>query len=199
LRASALKGAAILAAIVLLAAPARADSTASVPEPDGVWTGPMLGPTPETLKGATVLDIAALDVLMADKPVVLDVGPADQKPADFPNDSLWLPIHRSIPGAVWMPGAGLAPLDPAREEAFFRRMEELTKGDKSTPIVAFCHPDCWGSWNAAKRLVLRGYTRVHWFPEGIDGWQSVHETAEVKPDSVWAGAQAGYALQPSLD
>jgi PQQ-dependent catabolism-associated CXXCW motif protein len=161
-----------------------------VPEPDGVWTGPMLSATPETLKGATVLDISALDALMAKGPLILDVGPVDQKPADFPKDALWLPIHRSIPGAVWMPGAGLAPLDPGREEAFYARMEELTKGDKATPIVAFCHPDCWGSWNAAKRLVLRGYTQVHWFPEGIEGWQSVHETAEVKPDPVWAGTQA---------
>jgi PQQ-dependent catabolism-associated CXXCW motif protein len=190
---SVMKGAAILAAVVLLAATVRADSTVSVPEPDGVWTGPMLGPTPETLKGATVLDITGLEALMAEKPVVLDVGPADQKPANFPKDSLWLPIHRSIPGAVWMPGAGLAPLEPVREKAFYRRMEELTQGDKATPIVAFCHPDCWGSWNAAKRLVLRGYTRVHWFPEGIEGWQIVHETAEVKPDAVWAATQASEA------
>lgn len=190
---SALKGAAILAVMVLLAVPGRADSTVTVPEPDGVWTGPMLGPTPQTLKGATVLDISALDALMAKEPLILDVGPADQKPADFPKDSLWLPIHRSIPGAVWMPGAGAAPLDLAREEAFYARMEQLTKRDKSTPIVVFCHPDCWGSWNAAKRLVLRGYTRVHWFPEGIEGWQSVHETAEVKPDPVWAGMQTGEA------
>jgi PQQ-dependent catabolism-associated CXXCW motif protein len=191
---SVLKGAAILAAVVLLGAtPGRADSTVTVPEPDGIWTGPMLSATPETLRGATVLDISALDALMAKGPLILDVGPADQKPADFPKDSLWLPIHRSIPGAVWMPGAGLAPLDPAREEAFYARMEELTNGDMATPIVAFCHPDCWGSWNAAKRLVLRGYTRVHWFPEGIEGWQSVHETVEVKPDPVWAGTQTGEA------
>jgi PQQ-dependent catabolism-associated CXXCW motif protein len=183
---SVLRGAAILAAIVLLAASARADSTVTVPEPDSIWTGPMLGPTPATLKGATVLDLATLEVLMAERPVVLDVGPADQKPANFPKDALWLPIHRSIPGAVWMPGAGLAPLDPAREETFYRRLDDLTKGDKATPIVALCHPDCWGSWNAAKRLVLRGYTRVHWFPAGIEGWQSAHDTADVKPDPVWA-------------
>jgi PQQ-dependent catabolism-associated CXXCW motif protein len=179
-----------VAVLLLRALPAQADS---VPEPEGIWTGPMLGPTPATLSGGTVLDLAALEALLSETPVILDVGPADQKPANFPKDALWLPIHRSIPGAVWMPGAGLAPLDPAREEAFYRRMEELTKGDRSVPIVAFCRPACWGSWNAAKRLVLRGYTRVHWFPAGIEGWQSVHDTAEVKPDPVWTAMQASEA------
>jgi PQQ-dependent catabolism-associated CXXCW motif protein len=178
-------GVAILT-LLFLAAPAHADSAMSVPEPDGIWTGPMLGPTPATLSGGTVVDLGGLEALISEHPVILDVGPADQKPANFPEEALWLPIHRSVPGAVWMPGAGLASLDPAREAAFYRRVEELTKGDKSTPIVAFCHPDCWGSWNAAKRLVLRGYTRVHWFPAGIEGWQSAHDTAEVKPDPVWS-------------
>jgi PQQ-dependent catabolism-associated CXXCW motif protein len=179
-------GGAVAFAVLLLAPPTHADWPLTVPEPDGIWTGPMLGPTPATLQGATVLDLAAFEILMAENPVILDVGPADRKPDNFPEDALWLPIHRSIPGAVWMPGAGLAPLDPAREEAFYRRIAELTKGDRSAPIVAFCQPDCWGSWNAAKRLVLKGYTRVHWFPAGIDGWQSAHDTAEAKPDAIWA-------------
>jgi PQQ-dependent catabolism-associated CXXCW motif protein len=191
-----LTAAGVLAAMLLLAAPVRADSAVTVPEPDGIWSGPMLGPTPATLTGGTVVDLGGLEALISETPVILDVGPADQKPANFPKDALWLPIHRSIPGAVWMPGAGLASLDPAREEALYRRMEELTKGDRSIPIVAFCHPDCWGSWNAAKRLVLRGYTRVHWFPAGIDGWQVAHDTAEVKPDPVWAGATQASEAKP---
>jgi rhodanese-related sulfurtransferase len=28
------------------------------------------------------------------------------------------------------------------------------------------------SWNAARRAVALGYTAVHWFPGGIEGWQS---------------------------
>jgi PQQ-dependent catabolism-associated CXXCW motif protein len=187
------KGAAILAAVVFLSAPGRADSPVEVPEPDGIWTGPMRGQTPKTLTGATVLDLSALDALMASKPLLFDVALADKKPADFPKDLPWLPIHRSIPGAVWLPGAGAAPLDPTREALFYARAEELTNGDKSKPIVTFCHPECWGSWNAAKRLVLRGYTRVHWFPAGIEGWQDSRDTAPVKPDPAWEGTQASEA------
>jgi PQQ-dependent catabolism-associated CXXCW motif protein len=187
------KGAAVLATLVILASAAPAGSAVDVPEPDGVWTGPMHGPTPKTLKGATVVAIPSLDALMAQRALFLDVGPADKKPADFPKDLPWLPIHRTIPGAVWMPGAGAAPLEQAREGLFYKRLEELTRGDKARPIVTFCHPDCWGSWNTAKRLVLKGYTRVHWYPDGIEGWQSAHETAAVKPDPVWDATPTGEA------
>jgi PQQ-dependent catabolism-associated CXXCW motif protein len=189
------RGVVILAAVVFLASPSRADSTVDVPEPDGIWTGPMHGPTPKTLTGAIVLDISALDALTANKPVLLDVALADKKPSDFPKDLPWLPIHRSIPDAVWMPGAGAGALDPAREELFYKRVDELTKGDKAKPIVTFCHPECWGSWNTAKRLVLKGYTQVHWFPGGIEGWEDAHAAAAIKPDSAWEGTPAS-AVQP---
>jgi PQQ-dependent catabolism-associated CXXCW motif protein len=132
-----------------------------------------------------VVDLAAVEGLMAEKPLLLDVGPAHRKPVNFPTDRPWLPIHRSIPGAIWMPGAGAAPLDAAREELFYHRIGELTRGDKAKPIVVFCRPDCWGSWNAGKRLVTSGYTSVRWFPAGIDGWQEEHATAEVEPDVGW--------------
>jgi len=113
------KGAAILAALVFLICSDPAGATDTVPEPDGIWTGPMHGPTPKTLKGATVVDIPSLDALMAQRALFLDVGPADKKPADFPKDLPWLPIHRTIPGTIWMPGAGVAPLELAREELFY--------------------------------------------------------------------------------
>jgi PQQ-dependent catabolism-associated CXXCW motif protein len=186
-----LKGVVLVVAVVALAMGSRADSRVSVPEPDGVWTGPMRGHTPLTLQGGAVVDLAALDAVMANQPVLLDVAAAEKKPADFPQDMPWLPIHRSIPGAVWLPGAGAAPLDPAREALFYERVAALTKGDKAKAIVTFCHPECWGSWNAAKRLVLQGYTGVRWFPEGIEGWQDAHETAVVKPDPAWADSAAG--------
>jgi PQQ-dependent catabolism-associated CXXCW motif protein len=150
----------------------------------------MYGQTPRTLAGAVVVDLAAVEVLLAEKPLLLDVGPARRKPANFPTNRPWLPTHRSIPGAIWMPDAGAAPLDAGREELFYRRIAELTRGDKTKPIVVFCRPDCWGSWNAGKRLVTRGYTSVRWFPAGIDGWQDEHPTAEVEPDVRWSDEAA---------
>lgn len=184
---------AVAAAGFLLAA-APADSPVNVPEPDGFHTGPQQGYTPPTLTGATILDLDGLDRLVAESaPVLIDVAMADRRPAGMAADKPWLPAHRSIPNAVWMPNAGAAPLDPAHEALFLKRVADLTGGDKAKPIVTFCHPDCWGSWNAGKRLVQAGYTRVHWFPTGIEGWQESHETAVLKQDAAWAARPAAEA------
>ena len=45
-----------------------------------------------------------------------------------------------------------------------------TRGNKSHPVIFYCRSDCWMSWNAAKRALSFGYTKVYWFAEGIDGW-----------------------------
>jgi PQQ-dependent catabolism-associated CXXCW motif protein len=192
-----------LARIALASAAARnkaaaspADSPVNVPEPDGIWTGPQRGYTPATLSGATVIDIDALDALMkAKSPILLDVSLADRRPAGFPTDRPWLPAHRSVPGAVWMASAGAAPLDPGDEALFLARVADLTGGDKGRDVVAFCHPECWGSWNAARRLVLQGYTRVHWFPEGIEGWQERHPTTVIAEDAAWKDRRKGGEAQ----
>jgi len=182
--------AAVIVGTALFPVLAGAGSPSDVPEPQGLWIGAMHGPTPKTLAGAAVVDLAAIEVLLAEQPLLLDVGPAVRKPADFPDDRPWLPTHRSIPGAIWMPGAGAAPLEAGREELFYRRVGELTLGDKTKPIVVFCRPECWGGWNAGKRLVTKGYTSVHWFPAGIEGWQDTHATTEVKPDRDWSAEPA---------
>lgn len=180
----------IVLAAMLLPAPGSAGPAGDVAEPPGLWTGAMHGPTPRTLSGAAVVDLATLKALMAERPLLIDVGPAHRKPEDFPPDRPWLPTHRSIPGAIWMPGAGAAPLAAGREAVLYRRIAELTRGDKSKPIVVFCQPDCWGSWNVGKRLVMQGYSGVHWFPAGIDGWQDKHATTGVKPDPGWSAEPA---------
>lgn len=168
-------------------AQAPADSPRNVAEPTGLWTGPMRGYTPTTLAGAKVIDAGELAKLAAsENPLLLDFGPADRKPPSMAPDAPWMPAHRSIPGAIWMPGAGLGSADPAFARAFAVRVAALAGGDLSRPVVTFCHPECWGSWNAGKRLVALGYRRVYWFPEGVEGWQAERDVATVKADPVWA-------------
>ena len=129
---------------------------------------------------------AALDKVMQDKhPVLIDVAEQDRKPPSMSKTMIWLPQHRSIPGTDWMPGAGSGTRDAAFADAFRTRAASLTNGKPSTPIVTFCHPDCWASWNAGKRLVELGYTNVYWFPAGMEGWQDTHDTGVVKPDAAW--------------
>jgi PQQ-dependent catabolism-associated CXXCW motif protein len=175
---------ALALALAALAGGARAED-APPPEPDGYRTASLRAPTPATLTGARVLDLAALEVLVSEGPVLVDVGPAPVKPENLAPDALWLPTHRSIPGAAWFPGAGLGDLPPEREALLLEQVAELTGGDRSAPLVVFCKPDCWASWNAGKRLLRAGYTNVAWFPDGVDAWQEHHPTAPVEAMPGW--------------
>jgi PQQ-dependent catabolism-associated CXXCW motif protein len=176
--------AAVIAAATALPA-AAADPSGQVAEPAGLWTGPMVSDTPATLEGAQVIDVAALERLIAQRPLLVDVGPADRKPDNLPADRIWKPVHRSIPGAVWFPGAGPGDLSGDKVEALLGRIGELTGGNKAAPVVTFCQPGCWGSWNVGKRLVQAGYTAVHWFPAGVSGWQERNDTQLVEPQHGW--------------
>lgn len=185
-----LRIAAAAACALTAASAAVAGGPGSSPEPAGLHEGALAGYTPATLTGAKVVDASAVaDIVAKGGAVLLDVGPADRKPENMPATAIWLPQHRSIPGAVWMPGAGLGDLPEASVAALKARVTALTGGDASKPVVTFCKPDCWGSWNLGKRLVTWGYAHVRWFPEGIDGWQQADkETAVVKPDPEWTAA-----------
>ncbi|WP_162916659.1 rhodanese-like domain-containing protein [Dongia deserti] len=163
---------------------ARAQAQETVPEPAGFWTGPMGGPVPATIAGGRVIETAGLAALIEEKqPVLVDVGPLPHKPETIAAEEWVPPPHRTIPGSVWLPGAGDGKLTPKLDDWYRSWLEQLTGGDPSKPLVVFCHPDCWGSWNAAKRAILYGYSNVHWYEEGIEGWQDAgHETRVVQPE-----------------
>ena len=156
-----------------------------VPEPKGLWHGPLHGQTPTTLAGASVIDAPTVDKLVHDHAVFIDVANPDHRPPGLPSDMPYTPIHRSIPGATWMPGAGSGTDDPAFAKAFAARIDALTGGDKEKPVMAFCHPARWGSWNAAKRMTEMGYKHVYWFPQGAEGWQAYGQAADAEPDAIW--------------
>ena len=163
-----------------------AHALAGAPEPRGLWTGAMHGETPATLAGATVIDVTEASKLKAEGALLIDVAEAPSKPPGASSDMPWLPVHMSIPGAVWLAGGGFGAGSPAFQRRFAARLADLTGGDKKKPVVAFCHPRCWGSWNAAKRLVLLGYGKVYWFPGGVEAWEDKYAAAPVKPDKAWA-------------
>lgn len=162
-----------LALLVGLSAAGNASEPAHPPEPDGFWTGPMQGAVPATIAGGSVIGTEDLAALVGQGGVVLvDVAPAPRQPEGLAPGTTWVPPpHRSIPGSVWLPGVGQAELPSDLDTSFRTRLEQLTGGDPARPIVLFCHRNCWGSWNAAKRAILYGYTRVHWYPDGVEGWQ----------------------------
>jgi quinoprotein dehydrogenase-associated probable ABC transporter substrate-binding protein/PQQ-dependent catabolism-associated CXXCW motif protein len=156
-----------------------------VPEPAGYRMDRYRAPTPATLQGATVLDTAALRRLIAeDDPLLVDVLPRPRKPAGRPEGQLWIePRREDIPGSVWLPNTGYGELPPETARWFAAELRRLTGGDRARPLVFYCDRHCWMSWNAARRAVTElGYTAVHWYPDGVQGWQEAGQrVAEAVP------------------
>jgi PQQ-dependent catabolism-associated CXXCW motif protein len=147
---------------------------ATAPEPDRYRMDQYRAPVPTTLKGATVLSTAALERLIGEQqPVLIDVLPKARKPAGREASQLWIePRRDDLPGSVWLPNVGYGELPPESASYFRTGLDRLSGGDKSKPLVFYCDPNCWMSWNAAKRAAAEfGYTAVYWYPEGVQGWK----------------------------
>ena len=161
-----------LAALLLLD---PAIAAAGAAEPRGYRMEQYRAPVPGTIDGGTILDDDAAHALwQAGDAVFVDVLPRAPKPEGLPEGTFWRdPARRSIPGAVWLPDVGYGHLAPDVDAYFRGGLESVTGGDADVPIVFFCLSDCWMSWNAARRAIAEyGYTRVHWYPAGTDGWSS---------------------------
>jgi PQQ-dependent catabolism-associated CXXCW motif protein len=147
-------------------------AAASPHEPSGYRMEQYRAPTPATLAGALVLDTPAAEQLWREGGAVfVDVLPRDARPANLPAGTVWRDRRReAIPGGAWLPNVGYGALSEEMNRYFQRSLLELTAGERTRPLVFYCQVDCWMSWNAAKRALTLGYTRVAWYPEGTDGW-----------------------------
>lgn len=144
------------------------------PEPEGYRMSAYRAPVPATLDGATVVGTAdGLEALMRKRePLLIDVLPRQPKPENRNPALPWIEKRETIPGAFWLPNTGFGELPPATMAYFQDTLERLTGGDKAKPLVFFCEPQCWQSWNAARRALTElGYTQVYWYPEGTAGWK----------------------------
>jgi PQQ-dependent catabolism-associated CXXCW motif protein len=176
-----------LRAALLLTVLLGAHAPATVPEPAQYWTGPINSPVPATLSGGKVIHAHKLAELLKDRRTVLiDVSNAPRRPQSLPASTPWLPLpHRAIPGALWIPGAGLGEIPTSLDEYYRQRLAVATQNDPDRVVAIYCHKRCWLSWNAARRAIGYGYRHVYWFPEGIEGWRSAHlPTAIITPEPV---------------
>ncbi|SDG46567.1 rhodanese-like domain-containing protein [Roseospirillum parvum] len=115
-------------------------------------------PTPTSVPGATVISTEKLAAALEEEtpPLLIDVLGGDG--------------HNTIPGAVWLKGAGWEGTSDARLDA---KLAELTNGDKFRDTVFFClGPRCWLSYNAAMRASRLGYVNTYWYRGGVNGWEA---------------------------
>jgi adenylate cyclase len=81
---------------------------------------------------------------------------------------------QSIPNAIGLQGTGHGTdFSEKLQERFVRKMHDLTEGDPSAPIVAFCvNSERFTGYNLAIRLVALGYRQVYWYRGGVEAWQA---------------------------
>ena len=122
----------------------------------------------------------------------IDVLPAEGGVRD-PETGQWTLAapHETIPGALWFPEVGRAPVDVTLWAMFIWEVRLMRVVQPLGPIVVFCRADCWMSWNAARRLALVGVPNVRWLAEGIDGWHdAARPLAPVQPQSAPQGLRS---------
>lgn len=164
--------------------PAYADP--NVPVPETYRLDDYRAPVPDTVPGAEVLHIPAMQQLVSRHDAVLiDVLPAPRRPAGMRPGTPWLPAHHaSLPGSLWWPEIGRGALPDAVEARLRQRLRDVTQGDPPRLVVFYCLADCWMSWNAARRAGEMGFDAA-WFPEGVDGWQAAGlPTQDTVPEAV---------------
>src|SRR5579872_1499336 len=106
-------------------------ASAATPEPAQYWTGPVNSPVPATLAGGRVIHAHKLaELLKGERIVVIDVSNAPRRPENLPASTPWLPLpHRAIPGALWIPGAGLGEIPTSLDEYYRQRLAAATQND----------------------------------------------------------------------
>ena len=162
----------VLAACVAVPASANEDVDYGLAPVSTLRTADFHAPTPRAVPGAKTIGTTALrDSLQAQpQPLLFDVLGGE--------------VHASLPGAIWLPGAGRGQSFTDTVQARFEQvLTALTKGDRKRPLVFFCQgPQCWLSYNAALRAVALGYEAVYWYRGGIEAW--IEAGGEVVPPKV---------------
>ncbi|MEG0147840.1 MAG: rhodanese-like domain-containing protein [Comamonas sp.] len=116
-------------------------------------------PTPTSIPGAKVITTREL----------MEMQSANPKPAIFVVYS----AKGVIPGAISANGAGEDRLFGLELEKFTKLLAKSTNGDKSLPVVFYCHgPKCWLSYNAALHAKEAGYSNIYWYRGGRDAWKA---------------------------
>jgi PQQ-dependent catabolism-associated CXXCW motif protein len=169
-----------------VAATIQVTQAASVEETAGYRMGTYRAPVPATLAGGTVVSTDQARALVeAGEVVLIDVQLRPRKPKNLTAGTIWrLRLRNNIPGSAWLANTGAGVLAEPMERYFRDNLARLSQGDKARAMLFYCQANCWMSWNAAKRAISYGYSRVYWYPEGTDGWIAAGlptETSEPVP------------------
>ncbi len=138
----------------------------------------------EHSENITILDTDdVLDIVKTKRTILLDFWKKDIKPERL-DLKKWMPAKRySLPGAKWIPNAGLEVLTPELRKYFEETVKRITKGNKDAKIICFCRRGYYAKI-AAERLVKMGYTNIYLYP-GTDLWEDAgNRLVIIKPETM---------------
>jgi PQQ-dependent catabolism-associated CXXCW motif protein len=154
-----------------------ADPGANVMPTAGLRLSDYSAPTPLGIPGARVIDTPELRERLAGElpPLLFDTAGGTG--------------HDTIPGAIWLPGAGLGTgFDDALRQQLEKTLTLVTGGDRARPLVFFCvSRNCWLSYNATLRAVRLDY-QVYWYRGGLEAWRAAGGELE-PPKAIWRKPQ----------
>jgi rhodanese-related sulfurtransferase len=122
-----------------------------------------MSPTPRGAPGVTTITTVALSAMLAredgaGRPVILGTT--------LPIPDFRLPKLHELPGVF----AGDS-FDADAQHAFVRKIDQLTGGDKTRPVVtAGWNSERWSARNLALQLVALGYQNVYLYRGGLEAW-----------------------------
>jgi adenylate cyclase len=128
--------------------------------PDNALHAMLQGRTPTTVPGAkTIRTLELQRFLVERKPIIVDTM-----------FNWW---GFSLSGAVALENSGWGgSMSDTMQDRLRRKMQEVTKGDLSAPIVVVgWNSERFDSYNLTLRLVALGYTQVYWYRGGREAWE----------------------------
>lgn len=129
-------------------------------------------PVPDTVPGGvTITDAAQVKRLAAQGALLVDAMGATGYHIGADGGWITPDRHQSLPGAIWLPEIGRGAPEPAIARYLKESLAICTRGQADRPIIVFCRSDCWMSWNAVQHIAALGYSRIYWYPGGVDDWQ----------------------------
>jgi rhodanese-related sulfurtransferase len=117
--------------------------------------------TPDSLKGATVVDAVKAKSLIDSGVMVIDSRVANEYAESHIKGAISVPYKEKSAKAVDF---------DASQDSF-----DLSKlpADKNTAMVIYCNgAECWKSYKASTAAIKAGYKTVYWLRLGIPEWKA---------------------------
>ncbi len=117
--------------------------------------------TPDSLKGATVVDAAKAKSLIDSGVMAIDARVANEYAESHIKGAINIPYKEKSAKAVDF---------DAKQDSI-----DLSKfpPNKNTPMVIYCNgPECWKSYKASTAAIKAGHKTVYWFRGGIPEWKA---------------------------